>query len=250
MKTKLLKLAIYVTFSIAATGCTDSLRTSSTWQVHDANRPQPWIVTPAQQPGHPPIDAIILFDGKNLSHWTSDKTGGPAKWKVENGYMEVTKKAGDISTKESFGDCQLHIEWASPENIYDDKQDRGNSGVFFMGRYEVQILDSYYNKTYPDGQAAAVYGQSPPLVNASLPPGQWQTYDIIFHSPKFKKDKLIKPATVTVLHNGILVQDHWQIKGSTREDPTIYEAHPEKLPIQLQDHSTPVRYRNIWIREL
>ncbi len=226
------------------------------WKIHDMDRPQPPIVTPGAEssqdvPGRPPSDATILFDGKDLSNWRTDD-GGPAKWRVENGYMEIVPRTGQISTRQSFGDCQLHIEWRAPVPPKGESQERGNSGIFLMGKYEIQVLDCYNNKTYPDGQAAAVYGQYPPQVNASRPPGEWQAYDIIFHRPHFDNDgKVVRPARVTVLHNGVLVQDDVQIMGPTaHKQRPPYVAHPGKLRLSLQDHGDPVRYRNIWIREL
>ena len=248
MKLSTLVCGIFATSLIIA-GCTNS---HYRWAVHDMSRPQPPVVTPAELPGQPPSDAIVLFDGKDLSKWESDKDGGPAGWKVENGYMEVVKKTRDIRTKQSFGDCQLHIEWATPEKITKKGQHQGNSGVFLMGKYEVQVLDSYKNKAYADGQAGAIYGQYPPLVNASRKPGHWQSYDIIFRRPKFKKDgKLIRRARITVLHNGIVVQDNVEIYGTTvHKKRAKYQSHGDKLPITLQEHGDPVRYRNIWIREL
>ena len=226
------------------------------WKIHDMDRPQPAVITPPtastqETPGQAPSDAIVLFDGKDLSRWRSD-SGEPTKWKVENGYMESVRGAGMIVTSESFGDCQLHVEWATPTPPKGESQGRGNSGVFLMKQYETQVLDSYQNKTYPDGQAGAIYGQYPPQVNASRPPGQWQTYDIIFHPPRFDKDgKLLKPAYETVLHNGVLVQDNVELMGPTAHQARPpYKAHPAKMPISLQDHGNPVRYRNIWIREL
>jgi hypothetical protein len=226
------------------------------WKIHDTDRPLPPVIdagTPSTQdsPGRPPSDAIVLFDGKDLSRW-SHKDGSPAKWKVERGYAEAVAKTGYIYTREGFGDCQLHVEFAEPVPPKGESQERGNSGVFLMGLYEIQVLDSYENKTYADGQAAAVYGQYPPLVNPSRPPGQWQIYDIVFHGPRFDKEgKLIRPARVTVLHNGVLVQDSVEPSGPTAHDQRPpYKAHAEKLPLALQDHGDPVRYRNIWIREL
>ncbi len=223
--------------------------------MYDENQPQPKVVTPgttstSDRPGEPPSDAVILFDGKDLSQWL-DGEGNPAKWKIENGYMESVKGAGQIHTKQGFGCCQLHVEWAAPAKVTGEGQGRGNSGVFLMNQYEVQVLDSYNNKTYPPGSAAAIYSQSAPLVNASRPPGEWQTYDIIFHRPIFKDDKVIKPAVVTVFHNGVLVQDNFEIMGPTKfKEVPSYQAHPDKLPLGLQDHRNPVRFRNIWIREL
>jgi len=226
------------------------------WKIHDPNRPLPPVVTPGtsstqESPGKPPSDAVILFDGKDLSRW-AHKNGSAAKWKVENGYAEVVPKTGYIYTRDSFGDCQLHVEFSEPVPAKDEGQDRGNSGVFLMGTYEIQVLDSYDNKTYADGQAAAVYGQFPPLVNSSRPPGQWQSYDIAFHGPRFEKSgKLLRPARVTVFHNGLLVQDNVELSGPTEHgERPPYKPGPEKAPLALQDHGDLVHYRNIWIREL
>ncbi|MFM7281004.1 MAG: DUF1080 domain-containing protein, partial [Planctomycetia bacterium] len=173
-----------------------------------------------------------------------------ARWKVEGGYMEVNG-TGQIQTREQFGDCQLHLEFATPEKVEGSSQGRGNSGLFFFGRYEVQILDSYQNRTYADGQAAALYGQTPPLVNASRGPGKWQSYDIIFHAPRFEAGKLLSPARVTVLHNGVLVQDNTEFLGATAHRAVAqYSPHEATGPIALQDHGNPMRFRNIWIRKL
>jgi hypothetical protein len=226
------------------------------YEIHDRNRPLPPAVDPGtastqDAPGRAPSDAIVLFDGKDLSKW-QHKDGSPAKWKVESGYFEVVPKTGQLYTKDAFGDCQLHVEFAEPNPPKGEDQDRGNSGVFLHGLYEVQVLDSYQSKTYADGQASAVYGQFPPQVNASRPPGQWQIYDIIFHGPRFDSaGKLLRPARITVLHNGVLVQDNVEPTGPTGHHMRPpYAAGPEKLPLSLQDHNHPVRYRNIWIREL
>jgi hypothetical protein len=201
-------------------------------------------------PGPPPSDAIVLFDGKDLSQWKGDKNG-PAKWEVKDGVATVNG-TGSISTKQEFGDCQLHVEWATPEKVEGEGQGRGNSGILLQGRYEVQVLDSYNNKTYYHGQAGAIYKQYAPLVNACRKPGEWQSYDIIFHAPRFDEDgKLQKPGTVTVVQNGVLVQDNVEIKGSTGPaGAPKYRAHPLKQSLVLQDHHNPVRYRNIWIRQL
>ena len=220
--------------------------------VHDRSRPVPRIVDPGGG-GRPPADAVVLFDGKDLSKWHAQKGGGPAPWKVEGGYFEVVKGSGWIETVDSFGDCQLHLEWATPSPAVGEDQDRGNSGVFFGGgRYEVQVLDSYNNVTYADGQAGALYGQYPPLVNATRAPGEWQTYDIVFHGPRFDAGgKVTRPATLTVFLNGVLVQDNQALTGPTAHKARPpYEAHAEKLPLSLQDHDHPVRYRNIWLRPL
>jgi hypothetical protein len=224
------------------------------YHVHDPARPHPRVVTPAPQIGGAPSDAIVLFDGKDLSQWVSTKAGSaglPAAWKVENGYFEVVKGAGQIATKEKFGDVQLHIEWASPAVVSGNSQGRGNSGVFLQGRYEIQVLDSYQNPTYADGQASAIYGQWPPLVNAARKPGEWQAYDIVFEAPRFDGTKLVKPAFVTVFHNGVLTQNHHEIMGPTmHRELAKYVPQPAEDSLHLQDHGNPVRYRNIWIRRI
>jgi hypothetical protein len=227
-------------------------QSAGSWAVHSLERPQPRMVDPG--PAGPlvraPSDAIVLFDGRDLSQWRSGN--GAARWKVENGYFEVVAGAGTLVSAQSFGDVQLHVEFATPVEVKGEGQGRGNSGVFLMGRYEVQVLDSWRNMTYPDGQAASLYGQFPPLVNASRPPGEWQSYDIVFHAPRFDASgKLLQPARMTVLHNNVLVHDNVELTGPTahqRRPP--YEAHPAQLPISLQDHGNPVRYRNIWLRRL
>lgn len=223
------------------------------WAIHDLNRPMSPVVDPgpAGPPVPAPADAVILFDGKDLSQW-EDGNGGPAGWKVENGYAEVVAKTGSIRTKKGFGDCQLHIEWAAPVEVIGEGQERGNSGVFLMDMYEVQVLDSYNNPTYADGQAAAIYGQYTPLVNACRKPGEWQAYDIIFHRPRFDAaGKLLQPARMTVLHNGVLVHDSVELTGPTAHKARPpYKPHADRLPLSLQDHGNPVRYRNIWLREL
>jgi hypothetical protein len=255
----ILTTAVTVTLVLASTiSCHQQASPSVAiqWKEHDRSRPQPPVITPGEastqdRPGAPPSDAVVIFDGKDLSGWESIK-GGPAPWKVENGYFEVVPQTGDIKTKQAFGDCQLHVEWATPDPPHGQDQDRGNSGVFLMSVYEVQVLDSYQSQTYPDGQAAAIYGQYPPEVNACRPPGQWQTYDIIFHGPRFDQaGKLLRPAFATVLHNGVLVQDHVALTGPTAHgERPAYQPQPAKMPLGLQDHGHPVRFRNIWIREL
>src|SRR5690349_18200875 len=225
------------------------------WHVHDSDRPFPPIVTPGtsstqEQPGKAPSDAVVLFDGLDLSHWEG-RRGRPAGWAVQDGAMVAKPGSGEIRSRDQFGDCQIHLEFATPNPPRGRDQDRGNSGVIISGRYEIQVLDSYDNVTYADGQAAAIYGQYPPLVNASRPPGQWQSYDIIFTSPRFKADgSLESPAYSTVLHNGVLVHNHTAHVGpmAYRASPP-YRAHGPKGPIVLQDHAHPVRFRNIWVRE-
>ena len=212
-------------------------------------KPTPAAVDPGR-PGHAPADAIVLFDGTDLSEWRG-RDGEPG-WKVADGAMTVVPGTGNLTTKRGFGDVQLHIEWRTPAEIVGESQGRGNSGVFLMGLYEVQVLDSWQNPTYVNGQAASVYKQHIPLVNASRGPGEWQTYDIIFTAPRFTPDgDLESPATVTVLHNGVLVQNHVTLEGPTvfRGEPR-YEAHADRLPLMLQDHRNDVSYRNIWVREL
>jgi Domain of Unknown Function (DUF1080) len=217
------------------------------FHVHDPLRPHPPLVTPAAQFGGAPSDAIVLFDGKDLSQWQS----GPRSWKLADGYLEVAPGAGDLATKEKFGDVQLHVEWAVPVDIRGNSQNRGNSGIFLQGRYEVQVLDSYQNPTYADGQAGALYGQWPPLANATRKPGEWQSYDIVFEAPQFQGGKLVKPAYATVFLNGVLLHNHKELMGPTvHRQLAKYAAQPAEDSLVLQDHQQPVRYRNIWIRRL
>ena len=224
------------------------------FKVHDSKRPQARVITPGtasteEQAGEPPSDAVVLFDGPDRSSWTGrdDK----AQWKVENAYMEVNPGTGDIQTKKKFGDCQLHVEWQSPHEVSGDSQGRGNSGVFLMGRYEIQVLDCYDNPTYADGATAGIYGQWPPLVNACRRPGQWQTYDIVWKVPRFRGKKVLCPARLTLIHNGVVVHHDKELIGPTTHRQVLpYEAHPEEGPLSLQDHGDLVRYRNIWYRSL
>jgi len=242
-----------------ADGFTDTpLLPGLAWHVHDPSRPHPRIVTPGAQPGQPPSDAIVLFDGKDLSKWTAARLGtaayttgsGPAPWKVGNGYFEVVPRSGDIATKDKFGDVQLHVEWMEPADVSGLSQNRGNSGVFLMGLFEIQVLDSFGSRTYADGQAGAMYGQWPPLVNAVRKPGEWQTYDIVFEAPRFVDGKLTRPAFMTVFLNGVLLHNHKEAMGPTiyRQVPR-YVASPSNGPVILQDHGHPVRFRNIWVRD-
>ncbi len=202
------------------------------------------IVTPGNTPGAPPSDAIVLFDGTDLSHWNNAES-----WSVEDG-VAITGK-GFIVSKEEFGDCQVHVEWSAPLPAHGTGQGRGNSGIFLMGKYELQVLDSFENETYLDGQAASIYKQSPPAVNATRPPGEWNTYDIFWTTPKFTDDgQLESPAYITVMHNGVLVLNHFALKGDTPFNrPPAYIAHPSTGPISIQDHNNPVRFRNIWVRD-
>jgi hypothetical protein len=225
------------------------------FRVHDEARPQPRVVHPGAvstpaHPGQPPSDAVILFDGTDLSAWVSVQ-GGEAHWKVQDGSLEVVPGRGDIETRHHFSDCQLHLEWAAPVLVQGEGQHRGNSGVWLMGLYELQVLDGYENPTYADGITAAIYGQYPPLVNACRPPGAWQCYDIIWVAPRFNGDQLISPAYLTALHNGIVVHYHTALLGPTQHRQVAsYHPHPPTGPLRLQDHGDVVRYRHIWYRPL
>jgi len=221
------------------------------WLVHDMNRPAPPVITPGinEASSQPPSDAVVLFDGTSLSGWKSKKP-----WVLGDGYLETVEDAGTLSSKKEFGSCQLHVEFATPIEAKGRSQGRGNSGVFLMGIYEVQVLDSYNNRTYPDGQCGALYGRHVPLVNACRKPGQWQSYDIVFHRPIFKGNKVVRKARFTVFHNGALIHDNAELQGSTNwtssHSVSSYKPHGDKGPISLQDHGNPVRFRNIWVREL
>jgi Domain of Unknown Function (DUF1080) len=226
------------------------------WKVHDAARPRPRKIVPGLPLLNeaPPSDAVVLFDGKDLAQWVTparDGTTREPRWKVENGYMEIVPRSGGLRTKEKFGDCQLHVEWMIPNGVQGAGQGRGNSGVELMTRYEIQVLESNENLTYADGQAASIYGQWPPLVNASRSQGEWNVYDIFFEAPRFDGEKLVKPGYVTVVHNGALVQNHREILGrATHRRVAQYARHGAEEPLSLQDHGQVVRYRNIWIRRL
>lgn len=223
----------------------------SKWKVHDIDRPRPDAVKPGDKPGAPPADAIVLFDGKDVSKFAG-KDGAECPWKIENGELLVA--GGDIWTKESFGSCQFHIEWKSDPNTAGNSQKKGNSGIFFMDRYETQILDCYNNPTYADGMSGGVYGQTPPLVNAVRPAGEWQVYDVIFTAAKVEGGKVVEPAYITTIINGIVVQNHTKILGPTHhKQATNYDGDfPEKAPLRFQDHknSIPDRFRNMWVRPL
>lgn len=227
------------------------------WHVHDPARPYPPVVSPGATPGAPPSDAIVLFDGKDLSKWYNPGRGAdrgkqlPAVWPVRTGYFECAPRTGGLFTKDKFGDIQLHIEWSEPPNIQGTSQGRGNSGVLIMGLYEIQVLDAYHNATYADGTAGAIYGQWPPLANVARPPGEWNVYDIVFEAPQWDGDKLVKPAYQTVFWNGVCVHNRKEVMGPmVYRQVAHYTKHDPELPIMLQDHNNPVRYRNIWVRKL
>ncbi|MGB0742981.1 MAG: 3-keto-disaccharide hydrolase [Opitutales bacterium] len=227
------------------------------WAVHDSNRPLPPIVEPGKNYGDPPSDAIVLFDGtqESFANWKHDRPDDKRKkdWKFTEDYMQAVRGSGYIHTKEEFGDIQLHIEWAAPEEAQGNGQGRGNSGVFFMdGMVEVQVLDNYRNPTYADGSAGAVYGVMPPAANPLRPPGEWQSYDIIFRRPIVREDKVLDPGSLTVLLNGVVVQDNTALDGGGgyKKRQPLNRVFPEKGKIKLQDHGNPVRFRNIWVRPL
>ena len=224
---------------------------NSPWRVHDLSRPQPPVVEPGKTLGLPPSDAVVLFDGKNLSQWEREK-GGAAIEGLEDGCLNILK-AGDLCTKRKFGDCQLHFEWATTPKVDTGNKPSwwGNSGVFFLGKYELQVTQSYDNKHKADGHAAAIYGQTPPLVNAARKPGEWQIFDVVFSAPRFNGDKLLKPAYFTVFWNGVLVQYRTACMGTTRYKTfPVYDCHDMTGPIKLQQHGSAVRFRNIWLRPL
>lgn len=224
------------------------------WHVHDGERPQPPVVRPTNlgeiAPVLPPEDAIVLFDGSDLDEWAADKGDGPAGWEIVGDAMRVVPGSGGIHTRRDFGDIQLHLEWAAPAEVKGESQGRGNSGVFMMRRYEVQVLDCYENPTYPDGTTGAMYGQYPPLVNACVPPGQWNTYDIIWEAPAFDGEEVTRPAFITVIHNGLVLHHRTELMGPTAHRTVVpYKPHG-KDGIGLQDHGDLVQFRNIWVREL
>jgi Domain of Unknown Function (DUF1080) len=232
-------LALFSTLAVvSSTAIADEYLTGIKWET-------PEVVKPGAKPGEPPSDAVVLFDGKDLSKWKNSD-----KWKVEDGIMIAGK--GEVASVEEFGDCQLHIEWSAPTPPKGSGQGRGNSGVFFMNAYELQVLDSFDNPTYADGQAAAIYKQTPPMVNAMKPPGDWNVYDAVFVAPRFAEDGSLKsPASITAFHNGIVVLNHFELLGDTPFDRAPkYKKHGEKGPIRLQDHGNPVRFRNIWVRNI
>jgi hypothetical protein len=265
MRIKLLTITILAAIALASfvhqtaaadrPGYTDTpMLPAGKWHVHDPNRPVPPIVAPGKtfsDGAPPPSDAVILFNGQDLSKWQGTK--GPAPWKVQDGYMEVVPHSGSIRSRDKFGSFQMHLEFAEPTHLRGTSQERGNSGVIIFGLYEVQVLDNFNNPTYPDGQCGGLYGQSPPLVNACRPPGEWQTYDILFESPRWDADNhLIRPASVTVIQNGLVLHHKQALLG-----PTAHRAYGDykrntgsEGAIELQEHENPVRFRNIWIRNI
>jgi len=227
------------------------------WHVHDPDRPHPAVIKPGATPGAPSSDAVVLFDGKDLSKWGHAGRGGESgklidtKWPVHDGYFEVATGSGPLFSRDKFGDIQLHVEWSAPTPVRGNSQGRGNSGILIMGLYEIQVLDVWNNPTYADGGAGAIYGQWPPLVSVPKPPGEWQTYDIVFEAPKWEGDKLVKPAFQTVFWNGVVVHNRKEVMGPmVYRQLAHYTAHEAELPLALQDHNNPVRYRNIWVRRL
>lgn len=256
----MIKKILLIAITVSVLGCNNTkpkdTELTQKKEITDPKETEVWEPEPKAvsfDENNVPSDAIVLFDGKNLEAWQNvDKSDFPVGWIInKDGSMTVNPGTGSIETKQKFGSIQLHLEWSAPDIIDGEGQERGNSGVFFQNRYEVQILDSYQNRTYSNGQATSIYKQYIPLVNAMKSPTEWQTYDIIFHAPEFNDDgKKIKSGTLTVLHNGVLVQDHVEILGTTE-----YIGYPKniahgKAPLQLQDHRNLVSYRNIWIREL
>jgi hypothetical protein len=241
----LFPLAGLALFSASVTYAQGDPKLTEVWN------PVPRVVSPGKTSVDPPADAIVLFNGKDFSNWRSVE-GSEIGWKLENDAMTVSGKTGDIQTNQGFGDCQLHIEWRTPAEVKGNGQGRGNSGIFFMGRYELQVLDSYKNSTYSNGQAGSIYKQHIPLVNACRPPGEWQSYDVIFTAPHFNSDSTLKSqARITVFQNGVLIQNNIGLWGNTVYiGIPKYEVHHDKEPLILQDHGNPVSYRNIWIREL
>lgn len=241
-------------FPLSTSSTLSPISPLQSWPVHSMDRPRPPVVAPGPAPrfpAQPPSDAIILFNGRNLLEWERED-GTAARWVVRGEAFEVAPGTGSIRTRRAFGDIQMHIEWATPIPPRGTGQGRGNSGVFLMGYYEVQILDSYGNDTYADGQAAALYGQHPPMANASRAPGEWQSYDIFFSRPRFSPSgELLDSARITVIHNGVLVHNAVAFQGRTaHQRRAAYEPHPDRMPVLLQDHGDRVRFRNVWVREL
>jgi hypothetical protein len=244
MKYSLLLAFVMMNFTTALTQDKPDPKDTEVWE------PEPKVVTPGKGAGNAPSDAIILFDGKNLNNWVDTK-GNPAEWTVSDGAMTVAKGAGDIKTKQAFGDIQLHIEWQTPAKVEGEGQGRGNSGIFLDEKYELQVLDSYNNRTYSNGQAGSIYKQSMPMVNASKPPGEWQVYDVVYLAPKFNENGTLKTAgRITVFHNGVLIHHNTEIQGTTEYIGKPKVVAHGKGSIRLQDHGNPTSFRNIWVREL
>ena len=241
---------LFLTFMVGISTAQYKDRNALDPTVTETWEPKPSKITPGSNTGDAPSDAVILFDGKNLEEWTS-LDSSPAKWDVKDGAFTVKRGTGDIKTKKTFGDFQLHIEWRAPTEIVGEGQGRGNSGIFMQERYELQVLDSYESQTYSNGQAGSIYKQSVPLVNANRKPGEWQTYDVVYTAPRFSENgRVLIPAYITVFLNGVIIQNHTQIYGPTEyKGLPVYVAHG-KASLKLQDHGNPVSYRNIWVREL
>lgn len=243
-------LTVLLTIMIGVSAAQYSDRNALDPKVTEYYEPKPPKITPGANAGEAPSDAIILFDGKNLDEWTSSD-GSPAKWEVKDGSFTVKKGTGDVKTKKTFGDFQLHIEWRAPSEIVGEGQGRGNSGIFMQERYELQVLDSYESQTYSNGQAGSIYKQSVPLVNANRKPGEWQVYDVVYTAPRFSDNSRVAvPGFITVFFNGVIIQNHTQLVGPTEyKGLPVYKSHG-KGSLKLQDHGNPVSYRNIWVREL
>lgn len=230
---------------------------NQSWRVHDIDRPMPPVIEPGVNStqdviGTAPSDAVVLFNGSNADAWVQ-RSGNDCEWLLVDGNaMEVRPRSGDIQSRQEFGTCQLHVEWRAPTEIYADSQGRGNSGVFLLGLYEIQVLDGFNNPTYADGVTAAIYGQTPPLVNACVPPGHWHSFDVVFESPVYVDGLLTQPAYMTVFHNGVIVHLRQAMDGPTqhRALASYDNVHGPKGPLVLQDHGDRVQFRNIWIREL
>lgn len=245
----ILAAGVVVTLAAWNQGTTDAFK----FKIHDMTRPKPAAVNPGSQvAGKAPSDAVVLFDGSNLSAWGKAGSEAPAGWTINGGILEVVPGAGDIATRQSFGDCQLHLEWSIPTGNHCEGQHGCNSGVFFLSRYELQILESNANVTYVDGMAGSLYGQYPPMVNAARPQGEWNVYDVVFRGPRFDAAAgIVRTATMTVFMNGVLIQDDVEMLGATAHAARAnYSAHGEMAPLKLQDHGDPIHFRNIWIRPL
>jgi hypothetical protein len=245
-----MRLILFLSLAVSIASAQYTDRNALDPKVTEYYEPKPPKITPGPNAGEAPSDAIILFDGKNMDEWTA-LDGSAAKWDVSDGAFTVKKGTGDVKTKKTFGDFQLHIEWRTPSEVVGEGQGRGNSGIFLQERYELQVLDSYESQTYSNGQAGSIYKQSVPLVNATRKPGEWQTYDVVYTAPRFSDNgRVTIPAYITVFHNGVIIQNHTQINGPTEyKGLPVYKTHG-KASLKLQDHGNPVSYRNIWVRDL